>query len=161
MNWYYFALIAAFLFGIQNILKKVILNKEHLLVEVKRKLLNYRLGLIGKVSSWLIASQIDPKSVKDVWGVDLIPIVMNELIDAVNQQKGIKLSETTEQFLDHAEMSDRSSKEISEAQYVVKAIEILIEKYNLDAFSIECFSLILETESTSCYALSYFNDIIS
>jgi L-fucose isomerase-like protein len=135
------------------------LNKEYLLLEVKRKLQNYNLGLIGEVSDWLIASHIDPISVKDIWGINLIPIPMKELLEAVNLYREEKLSESTEQFLNHSKMIDRTSKQIFEAQYVVKAIEILTKKYSLDAFSIECFSLIQETESTSCYALSYFNDI--
>ena len=42
-----------------------ILDKEFLLVEVKEKLCNFKLGLIGEVSDWLIASQIDPGRVKD------------------------------------------------------------------------------------------------
>lgn len=136
-----------------------ILNKEYLLLETKQKLQNYKLGLIGDVSDWLIASHIDPKSVKDNWGVDLIPITMNELIEVITHQQDGKLSEHTEDFLINAQSTDRTNKHLFKAQYVVKAIKNLIRKYNLDAFSIECFSLLQETNSTSCYALSYFNDI--
>ncbi|PWI49076.1 hypothetical protein CEE45_03950 [Candidatus Heimdallarchaeota archaeon B3_Heim] len=136
-----------------------VLNKEYLLLEVKQKLQDYKLGLIGEVSDWLIASRIDPKRVKDVWGVDLIPIPIKELVETITHHRDEKLSETTEQFLKHAQATDRTDNQIFEAQYVVQAIEALVKKYNLDAFSIECFSLIQETDSTSCYALSYFNDI--
>jgi L-fucose isomerase-like protein len=136
-----------------------ILNKEYLLLEVKQKLQNYRLGLIGEVSDWLIASKIDLKSVKKTWGVDLITIPIEELIETINHHRKDGLRDTTEKFLHHAQATDRTNEQIFESQYVVQAIEDLVKKYNLEAFSIECFSLIQETVSTSCYALSYFNDI--
>ncbi len=135
------------------------LDREFLLLEVKRKLQNYKLGLFGEVSDWLIASHIDPNSVKEAWGIDLIPIPINELVEAITHHKDKKLSKTTGEFLNKSLATDRSDKQIFEAQTVVYAIEELVKKYNLDAFSIECFSLIQETDTTSCYALSYFNDI--
>jgi L-fucose isomerase-like protein len=136
-----------------------ILNEEHLLYEAKQKLQNYKLGLIGEVSDWLIASRIDPRRVKDIWGVDLITIPIKELVETISYFRDEDLRSTTEQFLQHAQATDRSEEQIYEAQYVIQAIEKLVKKYNLDAFSIECFSLIQETDITSCYALSYFNDI--
>jgi L-fucose isomerase-like protein len=135
------------------------LDQELFVQNVRRKLRKFRLGLIGEVSEWLIASQIDPQSVRNVWGIELVSIPISELLESISTYRNEKLAQTTQEFFIQAEVTDRSKNQIHEAQYVVHAIKDLIRRYSLNAFSIECFSLIQETDSTSCYALSYFNDI--
>ena len=49
-----------------------------------------RLGVIGKPSDWLIASNVDYKNVKDKFNIDLINIDINELIDVYNSKIAAK-----------------------------------------------------------------------
>ena len=49
-----------------------------------------RLGVIGKPSDWLIASNVDYKNVKDKFNIDLIDIDINELIDVYNSNIATK-----------------------------------------------------------------------
>ena len=49
-----------------------------------------RLGVIGKPSDWLIASNVDYKNVKNKFNIELINIDINELIDAHVIQKSLQ-----------------------------------------------------------------------
>ena len=51
--------------------------------KAKRQLDGCRLGIIGKPSDWLIASDVNREQVKGLLGIDLIDIPMNELLDEI------------------------------------------------------------------------------
>ncbi|GAH91122.1 unnamed protein product, partial [marine sediment metagenome] len=53
--------------------------------QVKNKLPSVRLGVIGKPSDWLIASDVDYKKVKETLGISLIDIEMDELVKEIEQ----------------------------------------------------------------------------
>ena len=61
-------------------------------------------------------------------------------------------------FLHEALKTDRTDEEFKAAQIVVNSLKEIIRDYDLNALSIECFSLLSQTESTACYALSHLND---
>jgi L-fucose isomerase-like protein len=134
------------------------LDKEEKFLSINDKLQKFRLGLIGKQSDWLIASNIDSKKVKTKWGVNIVEIPINELFERIKDHKksikGIRDSD----FIQKADFINRSNEQLEEAQLVLDSINALIQDFKLDAFSIECFSLLLRTERTACYTLSYFND---
>ncbi|GAH78251.1 unnamed protein product [marine sediment metagenome] len=48
--------------------------------EVKSRLASTKLGVIGKPSDWLIASDVDYNKIKDDLGISLIDIEMDELV---------------------------------------------------------------------------------
>ena len=53
--------------------------------QVKNRLTSSKLGVIGKPSDWLIASEVDYKKVKDTLGISLIDIEMDELVKEIDQ----------------------------------------------------------------------------
>ena len=138
-------------------LTKTLDNEEYFLT-VKEKLHSYRLGMIGKQSDWLIASSINRQEVKKTWGIDIIDIPISELTGKV-QQGDIAIESIEDSiFLQEALETDRTDEEFNAAQIVVNSLKEIIRDYDLNALSIECFSLLSQTESTACYALSHLND---
>ncbi|MHA1974723.1 MAG: fucose isomerase [Candidatus Hodarchaeales archaeon] len=134
------------------------LHKQENYLKIKESLKNLRLGMIGTPSEWLIASQVDEKLVKKQWGLDIIKIPMDNLIDLKNQEK-LSLGILGKKFLSQAKSCNITTKELIRAESVISVLQEFIEKYKLSAFSVECFTFVLETGITSCLALSYFNDL--
>ena len=134
------------------------LDQETLFSSVSDKLQTFRLGLIGNQSEWLVASDIDREAVKKLWGLEIIQIPISEVIDNFSEESNAEISVHGQNFSKFAQKVDRSSKHLKEARIVASALQEIHLKYHLNAFSIECFSIIQQTESTACFALSYFND---
>ncbi|MCK4849379.1 MAG: hypothetical protein KAT16_10150, partial [Candidatus Heimdallarchaeota archaeon] len=135
------------------------LDLESRIREVVDKLRNFRIGLIGKQSDWLIASDIDEKAIKESWGIDIVHIPISRLLEGLTENIDSIISLQTEQFIQQAQDVNRTKEQLNEAKEVVNTLDSIIRENKLSAFTIECFSLLQETDSTACYALSYFNDI--
>lgn len=116
---------------------------------VKKQLKNTRLGVIGAPSDWLIASVPDYAQVKKLLGITLVDIPLTEVEKAVNS---IKLDE-----LDVGAYPTYNNNELRKAAAVKQALGKLVEKYNLDGFTIRCFDLLTSLKSTGCLALAEFN----
>lgn len=105
------------------------------------------LGVIGKPSDWLIASNVDYKIVKQKFNINLIDINQNELIELI--KKDVENYQSDFNYDKH---------ELNKALIVKEAIKKLINKYHLSGFTIRCFDLIKEVEATACISLSILND---
>lgn len=98
-------------------------------VEEARKLIRGgRLGIIGKPSDWLIASHTDKDIVKQRLGIELIDIPMQTLLDSI------------------AEKGD-----------IYEALKDIIDKYQLQGFTLRCFDLLTMVKDTGCMPLARLN----
>lgn len=138
---------------IANRLRKII-NVSKLI----KKLKNTRIGIIGKPSDWLIASNIDYNKISKRFGVEFIDIPIDELEKEVSHAKeNINIANN---FIKSARnIIEPDKKEILKATKVYNAISKILEKYHLSIFTIRCFDLIMNLKVTGCFALSLFNDI--
>ncbi|MFX0050899.1 MAG: hypothetical protein ACFE8U_06340 [Candidatus Hermodarchaeota archaeon] len=125
---------------------------------IKDKLDNSRMGIIGEPSEWLIASQIDENKVKENWGITFVSIPIKELLSVQEVPTPTELDEFSDQFINKATDSKVSSEEVVKAAIVFDRLNQLAKQFQLDAVTVECFSLVQETSITSCYALSLLND---
>lgn len=127
--------------------------------DIKQKLAGKRIGLIGKPSDWLVASSPQIKIVESVFGVEVIPLDMEEVkknfIGLESEQIKRIASELTENC---TEVKEPSQKEIEDNVRIYLVIKELIAKYDLDALTIRCFDLVLDMKTTGCFALSRLND---
>lgn len=112
-----------------------------------------RLGVIGKSSDWLIASNVDYKNVKDKFNIDLINIDINELIDVYNS----KIAAESQYFYELEHKNTFDKEEIDKAYILYLAIKDLINKYNLEGVTIRCFDLLKPLVTTSCLAFALLN----
>ena len=105
-------------------------------VEAARKQLNgTRLGIIGEPSDWLISSHADYQQVKQKLGIELIDIPMHALMDEITQKDPAVLC--------HSE--------------IYEALKRLIDRYQLQGFTLRCFDLLTSLKCTSCLALAKLN----
>ena len=132
-------------------------------VELARKKLNgARLGVIGKPSDWLIASDVSRETIRKKLGIELIDIPISELVDEVNEVNMQSLRWNT--LLQSQEMqhfNKYAPKKLIQyrdgAFRIYLALENLIEKYQLYGFTLRCFDLLALLHNTGCIALAIFN----
>lgn len=110
----------------------------------------FRLGVIGKPSDWLIASDVDYPKAKRLFNVDLIDLTTQELIwdyasIAAEVQEG-RLKATYDKA------------ELNKAYRVYKALKQVIKDHKLDGLTIRCFDLLGSIKTTACLGLSLLNE---
>ncbi len=96
--------------------------------EARQTLCGTRLGIIGKPSDWLIASDADKARVKDVLGIELVDIPMQELLD-----------------------------EITDSEKIYEALTAIMARHRLQGFTLRCFDLLTTIRNTGCMALARLN----
>lgn len=133
------------------------LTRHQRYVNVLEKLASTKIGLVGKVSEWLMASQVDETQVMGRWGTKFVHIPIASLIQGRDQKTDVP-GRIGQNFIDQAINCDVSEEEIIAAEQVVITLTKLFQEYDLTAISVECFTFVLETNITACFALSYLND---
>jgi len=121
--------------------------------KVKNRLASTKLGVIGKPSDWLIASDVDYKKVKDNLGISLIDVEMDELVKEIDQDHNF----------DHAKLNDIinkgfDSKSIDGALKIYNGFKAIVNKYKFDGITVRCFDLLEIYKNTGCLGLSLLND---
>ena len=96
------------------------------------------LGVIGRPSDWLIASDPDYAKAESLFGVRIKDIPMSELLDRMKTFKG-----------------DTRSFEGSEA--IFDALADIVKEHNLKGLTIRCFDLLDTLHNTGCLALARLN----
>jgi len=121
--------------------------------EVKSRLTSTKLGVIGKPSDWLIASDVDYDKIKDDLGISLIDIEMDELVKEIEQKH----------HFDHPKLNDIKnkgfdSKSIDVALKIYNGFKAIVNKYKFDGITVRCFDLLEIYKNTGCLGLSLLND---
>lgn len=114
-----------------------------------KRLHKSRLGVIGKPSDWLIASQVDTECVRQKLGVELLDIPMVELLDTLAETP--KSSPT-----EHSDMP-AVKEALPDACRIYEALKIVVQKHDLQGFTIRCFDLLDAVHNTGCWALAKLN----
>ncbi len=94
-----------------------------------------RLGVVGKPSDWLIASQVDYKAVLDKMNTELVDIPFEELSSLGEVDPGMKGAEA-----------------------IHERLRSIIAKHKLDGITVRCFDLFTTCKNTGCVAISKLND---
>jgi len=126
---------------------------EHLLetlniVSRLKTLDQQRLGLIGKVSDWLIASNINARLLDAKFGIQLLnyewntlPVYYTLAIDKIFSEK-----------------FNSEPENLAETSKVYALLSNLVSNEKLDAITVECFSLVQKANVTACLPLARLND---
>ena len=113
--------------------------------QIKDKVdLGGRYGVVGKPSDWLIASVPDYEMVKQVFGTELVPIPMTELLT------GYESAEPREEIRDNLDFGS--------SRRLVDAMLQLRKKYELDGLTVRCFDLLDSIHTTGCLSLAQLNN---
>ena len=117
--------------------------------EARRKMNGCRLGLIGQPSDWLISSTVEPTIVKERLGIELVEIPMDELLRAI---------ESTPETASQEETASEVIREaLPMANRIYGALRSIVEKQQLQGFTIRCFDLLTAVHNTGCMALASLN----
>ena len=117
--------------------------------KARRELNGTQLGIIGKPSDWLIASDVDREKVKETLGISLIDIPMQELLDVMATIPLREVDENTDE--------NHIKKALPGANQIYDALKVIIERHHLQGFTIRCFDLLTAVHNTGCLALARLN----
>ena len=117
--------------------------------EARKSLKGCRLGIIGEPSDWLISSHADKEAVMRRLGISLIDIPMQELLDVMVVTP---LRATNEQA-----PTDAIRNALPVAEQIYDALKTIVERHQLQGFTIRCFDLLTAVHNTGCLALAKLN----
>lgn len=104
--------------------------------EALQHLQGLKLGIVGEPSDWLISSHADKRKVQELMGIELVDIPMQELLDV--------LGETPQEPMDGA-------------RHIYEALKVIVERHQLQGFTLRCFDLLTAVHNTGCWALAKLN----
>ena len=117
-----------------------------------------RVGVIGKPSGWLIASNVDYAAVHERWGVEMVDIPLDEVVKGYEAVSDDKVQDITDEFISKAVgVKEPPRDEVVKAMHLYRSVKGIVERYRLDAFTLNCFDLIPTTRTTGCVALALLN----
>ena len=122
------------------------------------KLQGKRVGVIGKPSGWLIASNVDYQSMHKRWGVEMVDVPLDEVVKGYEAVTDDEVQDITDEFISKAVgVKEPSRDEVVKAMRLYRSVKSIVERYHLDAFTLNCFDLIPTTRTTGCVALALLN----
>ena len=126
--------------------------------EALEKLNGMRVGVIGKPSGWLIASNVDFDAMRERWGIEMVNVPLNEVVKGYEAVTDDEVQEITDDFLSRAVgIKEPSRDEVVKAMRLYLSVKRTVDEYCLDAFTLNCFDLIPTTRTTGCLALALLN----
>ena len=117
--------------------------------EARKSLKGCRLGIIGEPSDWLISSHADKEAVMRRLGISLIDIPMQELLDVI--------AVTPLRATDEQAPTDAIRNALPVAEQIYDALKTIVERHQLQGFTIRCFDLLTAVHNTGCLALAKLN----
>ena len=94
-----------------------------------------RLGVVGRPSDWLIASEVDYQEVLDRMNCELVDIPIEEVSSLGEVDPGMKGAEA-----------------------IYQRLKEVVDRYDLQGVTLRCFDLLTSVKNTGCIALSRLND---
>lgn len=117
--------------------------------EARQSLKGSKLGIIGEPSDWLISSVADKDTVMRRLGISLVDIPMQELLDVITVTPLRELNEQAS--------VDAIRYALPVANQIYDALKMIVEKHQLQGFTIRCFDLLTAVHNTGCLALAKLN----
>lgn len=114
-----------------------------------------RLGVVGRPSDWLISSDVDHAKAKEVLGLELIDIPMEELLEEISKRSHPSVDLPALNKPKYGKPIPES--DLSDALDIYGALRRIIDKYGLNGLTIRCFDLLTAVHNTGCMALALLN----
>lgn len=118
--------------------------------EARQKLQGTRLGIIGQPSDWLISSHADKDKVRQLLGIELVDISMQELLDTITDTP-------VKEQVTELSPCESISKALPGAMQIYDAVKTIVERHHLQGFTLRCFDLLTAVHNTGCMALARLN----
>ena len=122
------------------------------------KLHGKRIGVIGKPSGWLIASNVNYAAMSERWGVEMVDVPLDEVVKGYEAIGADEVQDIPDEFINKAVgVKEPSRDEVVKAMRLYRSVKAIVERYRLNAFTLNCFDLIPTTHTTGCVALALLN----
>ena len=118
--------------------------------EARQQLQGTRLGIIGQPSDWLISSHADKTMASQLWGIELVDIPMQELLDTI---AATPMDET----MNKEAPTEAIRQSLPAACQIYDALKTLVHRHRLQGFTLRCFDLLSAVHNTGCLALARLN----
>lgn len=126
--------------------------------EAVSRLQGKRVGVIGKPSGWLIASNVDYATMHERWGIEMVDVPLDEVVKGYEAIGNDEVQDITDDFICKAvDVKEPSRDEVVKAMRLYRSVKAIVERYRLNAFTLNCFDLIPTTHTTGCVALALLN----
>lgn len=119
---------------------------------VKKKMNNFKIARVGKPSDWLIASDVDAQESKEINGIEIIDVTMEEFLQEIRKNEYPE-----NEYTKLIKSKGYDASEIENALYIYGALRRIVDKYNLQGLTVRCFDLLTEVHNTGCAALAILN----
>lgn len=119
----------------------------------------FRLGLIGKQSPWLVSAVEDADLVSTRLGPRVVRVEMETVLDAVEAVPDGRAEAVAERLdASAAKRIEPDEGDLVEAARIYRGLEAVVAEHDLDAITVGCFELIPELGNTACFALAQLID---
>lgn len=137
---------------IENYRKKILSKLQSILAYLAFK--GSKIGIIGDISPWLVYSNVSSSELRSLLGTEIVNISIDRLISYYEDVEADDMLVKRFQAL----ASDRQvSESLRRAIRLYFAIKKLIDEYNLDAATINCFATAESLKVTPCLAVALLN----
>ncbi|MDO5348500.1 MAG: hypothetical protein Q4E86_01060 [Lachnospiraceae bacterium] len=123
-----------------------------LAAQAKQKLSGMRLGIIGAPSDWLISTELDYSLLNQRLGLEIVQISMAELLDEISKNSYEESADTLALM-----KQDFDPDTLAKALEIYGAFSRIVQKHNLQGFTVRCFDLLTSVNNTGCLGLSLLN----
>jgi len=118
-----------------------------------------KLGVVGRPSDWLIASDVDYKEVEKRWGLELVDVDLASLYSSIESYDSADVAVKVEELVNQTvDMVENDKADITDALRVYFALQDIVNEQGLTALTLRCFNLVTDLNTTGCVALSLLND---
>lgn len=125
-------------------------------VRVWHSLHRARIGLLGRPSDWLVASSTPPEAVRRRWGPTVVELDIEPAL--TRQAVATEAPLAVPVRLGARHIHEPSEADVETAARFEPVLRDIAASERLDAVSVRCFDLVLESATSGCLALSALND---
>jgi len=111
-----------------------------------------RLGVIGRPSPWLIASTVNYRKAREMFGVELVDIPVGKYLERIGRCGSVSAGD--KYGLEERAFDDSSLPPALDAYLALKSV---VDEYGLDGLTLRCFDMLESVRTTGCIALSLLN----
>lgn len=121
-------------------------------LETKKACRQYRIGVLGEPSDWLIGSKADYNAIRKNLGMKIYDIPLEEVIRHIDQVKSEDIP------VNRIPAGSFNQDTLNQSLRIYQGLKNLMVEYKFNAITLRCFELIDFYQSTGCLALSLLNE---
>ena len=106
----------------------------------------------------LTPSGVDYEALHERWGIEMVDVSLDEVVKGYEAIGDNEVQDLADEFINKAVgILEPSRDEVVKAMRLYRSVKGIVERYRLDAFTLNCFDLIPTTRTTGCVALALLN----